>query len=199
MTDPERSHPTCRCRWMMARAAICPDCECPPWRCPELATAQSISAVRRQPGPCSIASRARASRASRLRRTGTGTPAHVAVPRKPAISATIISAWPRSAPSCSGSAPRPEPCNRKSATKLHLPFELLSDDGFRLTEALGLPTFAAGGLRLLRRLTLVVRHAVIEAVFYPIFPPDRSTVPVIDWLASRQTGMMPSAGCARTS
>ena len=74
------------------------------------------------------------------------------------------------------------------ATKLHLPFELLSDDGFRLTEALGLPTFAAGGLRLLRRLTLVVRHAVIEAVFYPIFPPDRSTVPVIDWLASRQTG-----------
>ena len=74
------------------------------------------------------------------------------------------------------------------AARLQLPFDLLSDDGFRLTEALGLPTFTAGGLRLLRRLTLVVRYAVIETVFYPIFPPDRSTAPVIDWLASRQTG-----------
>jgi peroxiredoxin len=74
------------------------------------------------------------------------------------------------------------------ATRLRLPFELLSDEGFPLTRALGLPTFTAGGLRLLRRLTLIVRHGVIKTVFYPIFPPDRSTAPVIDWLASRQTG-----------
>ena len=77
---------------------------------------------------------------------------------------------------------------REVATRLRLPFELLSDEGFPLTRALGLPTFTAGGLRLLRRLTLVVRNGVIETVFYPIFPPDRSTTPVIDWLASRQTG-----------
>src|SRR5665213_904142 len=51
------------------------------------------------------------------------------------------------------------------ATRLRLPFELLSDDGFPLTKALDLPTFTAGGLRLLRRLTLVVRHGVIETVF----------------------------------
>jgi peroxiredoxin len=76
---------------------------------------------------------------------------------------------------------------REVATRLRLPFELLSDESFTLTRALGLPTFTAGGLRLLRRLTLVVRHGVIETVFYPIFPPDRSTSPVIDWLASRQT------------
>jgi peroxiredoxin (alkyl hydroperoxide reductase subunit C) len=37
-----------------------------------------------------------------------------------------------------------------------------------------LPAFTAGGLRLLRRLTLVVRVGVIETVFYPVFPPDRS-------------------------
>jgi peroxiredoxin (alkyl hydroperoxide reductase subunit C) len=38
-----------------------------------------------------------------------------------------------------------------------------------------LPAFTAGGLRLLRRLTLVVRAGVIETVFYPVFPQDRST------------------------
>ena len=74
------------------------------------------------------------------------------------------------------------------ATRLLPPFELLSDDGFQLTEALRLPTFTAGGPRLLRRQTLVVRHGVIETVFYPIFPPDRSTVQLIEWLANRQTG-----------
>lgn len=77
---------------------------------------------------------------------------------------------------------------REVATRLGLPFELLSDADFSLTDALGLPTFTAGGLRLLRRLTLVVRHGVIETVFYPVFPPDRSAAPVIDWLARRQTG-----------
>ncbi|MGH7042927.1 MAG: peroxiredoxin, partial [Acetobacteraceae bacterium] len=74
------------------------------------------------------------------------------------------------------------------AARLGLPFELLSDDGFRLTEALRLPTFTAGGLRLLRRFTLLVRHGVIETVFYPVFPPDRSAAPVIAWLTHRQSG-----------
>ena len=37
-----------------------------------------------------IASRARASQATRRRRTGTGSPAREAAPRKPATSATII-------------------------------------------------------------------------------------------------------------
>ena len=73
------------------------------------------------------------------------------------------------------------------ATRLELPFALLSDAGFGLTAALRLPTFTAGGQRLLRRLTLVVRAGVIETVFYPVFPPDRSTAPVIDWLTPRHT------------
>ena len=77
---------------------------------------------------------------------------------------------------------------REVATRQRLPFELLSDENFPLTGALGLPTFTAGGPRLLRHLTLVVRHGVIETVFYPILPPDRTTAPVIDWLASRQSG-----------
>lgn len=77
---------------------------------------------------------------------------------------------------------------KEVATRLELPFALLSDAGFGLTTALRLPTFAVGGRRLLRRLTLVVRAGAIETVFYPVFPPDQSAAPVIDWLTHSRTG-----------
>jgi peroxiredoxin len=59
---------------------------------------------------------------------------------------------------------------------------LLSDPGLELGEALGLPTFAADGQRLYRRLTLVVTDGVIEHVFYPVFPPDAHAGEVLTWL-----------------
>ena len=68
------------------------------------------------------------------------------------------------------------------ADRLHLPYPILSDADFALTDALGLPTFVADGTRLVRRLTLVVRGGVIAHVFYPVFPPDRSAEPVLDLL-----------------
>ena len=68
------------------------------------------------------------------------------------------------------------------ATRLELPFEVLSDSGFELTNALRLPTFETAGLRLLKRLTLVIRAGRIEHVFYPVFPPDESAERVIEWL-----------------
>jgi peroxiredoxin len=68
------------------------------------------------------------------------------------------------------------------ATRLELPFEVLSDSGFELTNALRLPTFETAGLRLLKRLTLVIRAGCIEHVFYPVFPPDESAERVIEWL-----------------
>lgn len=71
------------------------------------------------------------------------------------------------------------------ATRLILPFALLSDAAFRLTDALRLPSFTAGGSRLLRRLTLLVRRGRIETVFYPIFPPDRHVAEVVAALAAR--------------
>ena len=72
---------------------------------------------------------------------------------------------------------------REMAERLHLPYPVLSDADLELTTALRLPTFrAAGGPRLIRRLTLVVRDGSIEQVFYPVFPPDRSAEPVLDWL-----------------
>ena len=71
---------------------------------------------------------------------------------------------------------------REMAERLHLPFEVLSDASFALTDALRLPTLAVGGMRLIKRLTLIVRDQRIEQVFYPVFPPDRSAEQVMDWL-----------------
>ena len=72
---------------------------------------------------------------------------------------------------------------REAATRLQLPFELLSDSRFELTDALRLPTFEFDGQRLIKRLTLVVRGGRIEHVFYPIFPPDNHAEEVLKWLA----------------
>jgi peroxiredoxin len=71
---------------------------------------------------------------------------------------------------------------REMAERLHLPFEVLSDAGYAFIEALRLPTFEADGMRLVKRLTLIVRDHRIEHVFYPVFPPDASAAQVIDWL-----------------
>jgi peroxiredoxin len=74
---------------------------------------------------------------------------------------------------------------REAAERLHLPFPLLSDMHFELTEAIGLPTFETAGLRLLKRLTLIIDNATVEHVFYPVFPPDRNASDVLAWLAAR--------------
>ena len=71
---------------------------------------------------------------------------------------------------------------REAAERLHLPFAMLSDEDLELTRAMRLPTFEAGGMRLIKRLTLIVRDQRIEQVFYPVFPPDRSAHQVLDWL-----------------
>ena len=74
---------------------------------------------------------------------------------------------------------------REMAERLHLPYAVLSDDRLRLTEALKLPILEVAGMRLIRRLTLVVENGSIAKVFYPVFPPDRSAAPVLDWLRTR--------------
>ena len=68
--------------------------------------------------------------------------------------------------------------------RLHLPFEVLSDADFAFTNALRLPTFEFEGVRLLKRLTLILSQGKIEKVFYPVFPPDKHAEAVVAWLAS---------------
>jgi peroxiredoxin len=71
---------------------------------------------------------------------------------------------------------------REAATRLHLPFPLLSDADLAFVRALRLPTFAVEGMTLIRRLTLIVEDRRIAQVFYPVFPPDQDAARVIGWL-----------------
>ena len=73
---------------------------------------------------------------------------------------------------------------REMVQRLHVPYEVLSDAEFRFCEVLRLPTFEVEGMRLVKRLTLVIRNGIIETVFYPVFPPDESAEQVVRWLRS---------------
>ncbi len=71
---------------------------------------------------------------------------------------------------------------QEAATRLHLPFLILSDEKLALTKALKLPTFVTAGMALLKRMALVIDDGVIVKAFYPVFPPDKNAEEVIAWL-----------------
>ncbi|CAN5626134.1 peroxiredoxin [soil metagenome] len=71
---------------------------------------------------------------------------------------------------------------REAAERLHLPFELLSDEELEFARALNLPTFQAEGMTLVKRLTMIVNDGRIEKVFYPVFPPHENAGEVVGWL-----------------
>jgi peroxiredoxin len=74
---------------------------------------------------------------------------------------------------------------REAAERLHLPFPLLSDADLKFARALGLPTFSAAGMTLLKRMALVAADGTIVKAFYPVFPPDKNAADVIAWLRSQ--------------
>ncbi len=74
---------------------------------------------------------------------------------------------------------------REARERLHLPFDLLSDESLTFTDALSLPTFTPDSARLLKRLTLICHSGSIEHVFYPVFPPDTHSADVISYLINR--------------
>lgn len=61
---------------------------------------------------------------------------------------------------------------KEMVDRLHLPFPVVSDSDYQFQKALNMPTFIAAGMALLKRVTLIANHGVIEAVHYPIFPSD---------------------------
>jgi peroxiredoxin len=75
---------------------------------------------------------------------------------------------------------------REMVARLQLPFEVLSDADFKFTAALHLPTFEFDGVRLLKRLTLVLSKEKIDKVFYPVFPPDKHAREVVVWLSQHR-------------
>lgn len=64
-------------------------------------------------------------------------------------------------------------------TRLHLPFPLLSDAHLKLTKAIGLPTFEAGGMTLLERVTLILKDGAIVHVMSPVTEPAKNAEEVL--------------------
>jgi peroxiredoxin len=71
---------------------------------------------------------------------------------------------------------------KEFAERLHPPYALLSDAKMKLANGLRLPTFMAGGVNRIKRLTLVIKDGAVEHVFYPVFPPNKHADEVIAWL-----------------
>jgi peroxiredoxin len=60
---------------------------------------------------------------------------------------------------------------REFSDRLGLPFALLSDAGLALQRALALPVFETGGVRYLKRLTILARDGRVARVIYPVPDP----------------------------
>ncbi|KAJ4292551.1 hypothetical protein N0V90_009214 [Kalmusia sp. IMI 367209] len=70
--------------------------------------------------------------------------------------------------------------------RLHLPYELLSDEKLEFAKALRLPTFDWQGKSLIKRLALAIEDGRIVKVWYPVFPPDKNAQDVVQWLKAKQ-------------
>lgn len=75
---------------------------------------------------------------------------------------------------------------KEMATRLHLPFDVLSDSALQLSTKLSLPTMKLGELSLLKRLTMICYSSVIHRVHYPVFPPQEDADHVIAWLKTNR-------------
>lgn len=49
---------------------------------------------------------------------------------------------------------------------------VVSDADYEFQKTLNLPTFEIAGMTLLKRINLIARNGVFEAVRYPVFPSD---------------------------
>jgi peroxiredoxin len=70
--------------------------------------------------------------------------------------------------------------------RLHLPYEILSDEDLKLTKELNLPTFDIDNMILTKRVTLICKNSKIIKVFYPISPPEKNPKEVLDWIEKNQ-------------
>jgi len=70
--------------------------------------------------------------------------------------------------------------------RLHLPYDLLSDENLEFQKALKLPTFEWEGGKVLRRSMIVLQKGRVIKWFYPVFPPDKGVEDLIAWLKEQQ-------------
>jgi peroxiredoxin len=71
---------------------------------------------------------------------------------------------------------------REMVERLGVPFAVVSDNRFAFQRALELPTFAAGDVTYLKRLTLCLRDGRLERIYYPVRSPAAHAREVCAWL-----------------
>jgi len=70
---------------------------------------------------------------------------------------------------------------RELRDRVELPYEILSDSDFKFANSIKLPTFQAHSMKLLKRLTLIIKDGVITKHHYPVFPSNKD----IDWVLAQ--------------
>jgi peroxiredoxin len=75
---------------------------------------------------------------------------------------------------------------KEASHRLGLSYPLLSDADQSFSFALKLPLLEVDGLKLIKRLTLILHDGIIEKYFYPVFPPDKNVLEVMAWLSENQ-------------
>ena len=75
-----------------------------------------------------------------------------------------------------------------SSQTTDLPFALLSDADHRFKEAMAMPDFEADGMRLFKRLTMVIDDGKITKVFYPVDDPAADAENVLKWCGENPAG-----------
>lgn len=70
--------------------------------------------------------------------------------------------------------------------RVHLPYQLLSDEKLDFVTTAKLPTIEWQGRTLTKRMTIAVDDGKIVKVWYPVFPPDKNASEVLEWLKTRQ-------------
>ena len=73
----------------------------------------------------------------------------------------------------------------EAVKRLHLPFPMLSDSDLNFSKSLSLPSMVVEEMTLLKRITFVIDGGTISKVFYPVFPPDKNAIEVINYLKQR--------------
>jgi peroxiredoxin len=69
----------------------------------------------------------------------------------------------------------------KEKERIHLLFDLLSDENTAFAKALNLPFHHVENLVLHKRVTLLFNEGKIVNYYYPVFPPDKNVNEVIAW------------------
>lgn len=79
---------------------------------------------------------------------------------------------------------------REFASRMHVPFDFLSDSHLELVKRMRLPTFefpveSGSPTTLIRRMAWYCERGVVQQVWYPVFPPDQNARTVLAWLDER--------------